>query len=180
MRPVSRPVGVTLAGSLILFAPVQGHAASTSETEDDVATRTMELGIGGAYLAAFDAEAEVAHLGGIGGSWSRYLFRRLLSFEGVVHGLFGEGVVSIPIDLVLKIDAELGHVVHPYATLGPTFIPEIEHGIAKLWVGAALAVGADLWFSARSGFMIELNGNLIAHHGVRPELGAFIGPVFRF
>jgi hypothetical protein len=178
MRHPHRSVGVGLVVAMTL-APRAGHAASDPES-DDVAMRTMELGLGGAYLAAFDDETEVAHLGGVGGSWSKYFFRRLLSFEGVFHALFAEDVVSMPIDLVVKIDVELGRVVHPYATVGPTFIPEIEHGVAKLWVGAAVALGTDLWFSATSGFMIELNGNLVAHRGVRPEIGAFVGPVFRF
>lgn len=171
MRPRMLALATVFA---CLLAPSLGRATEDADLNDPI-----ELSLGVPYLAAFE-EGSVHHLVGVGGSFSAYFVPHLLSFELVSHALFGEHVQSFPVDLVVKADAVLSRVVHPYVTLGPTVVPEVAHGEAKVWIGAALALGVDLWFSHHWGFMVELNGNLIARRGVRPEVGAFVGPVLRF
>ncbi len=167
--------------ALAVFAPlvasllVAGHAKAADPDIND----PIELSWGGAYLVAVQ-EGSVHHLGGVGASFSAYFVPHLFSFEIVSHALFGAHDLSFPIDLVIKADAVLSRVVHPYVNLGPTVVPEIQNGVAKLWVGGSIALGVDLWFAHHWGLMIELNGNLIARRGIRPEVGTFIGPVFRF
>jgi hypothetical protein len=168
--------GLVLTPSKSARAAGVGEPEHAASAEPDV---TSEVAVGGAYLAAVEDE-DLHHHGGIGASYSYYIISRLLSVEVVAHTLFASHLVAFPVDFQLKIDRALTAMVHPYFAAGPTVVGEVVRGEAKVWPGISTALGVDLWNGPRWGFMIELNANLVAVHGLRPELGTFIGPVTRF
>jgi hypothetical protein len=140
---------------------------------------TSEMALGAAYLGVIE-DGSVHHHGGFGISASLFIVPRLLAVEIIGHALFGPDLVAFPIDLQLKLEAHASRVFSPYIAAGPTFVFESLRGNDALYPGLSTAIGLDTWLSTHFGFMVELNGNLLVSHGIRPEAGVFAGPAARF
>jgi hypothetical protein len=116
----------------------------------------------------------------VGASFAYFIVPRLLAVEVIGHALFAAHLTAFPIDLQVKIERALSTLVHPYVSAGPTVVVESVGGKVTAWPGLSTALGVDLWHAAHWGLMVEVNANVIATHGLRPELGMFVGPVTRF
>jgi hypothetical protein len=152
----------------------ESHAHGADQTYH----RQYAMGTMGAYEYAV-GEHEEAHLGGWGLFFELGLVPHL-ELEFLVKLMGGKELMSVPIDILLKVPFHPIPEVHPFIGFGPTVAFAMNAEEMKVHYGGVVAAGSHFWASKGFGFLVEASYTLAYGHSLIHDIVGAAGLVARW